>query len=1055
MIITLLLCLISIHSEAQKQHDILLSFVKTNSIQSSDSLYFNVLKLENISEHALLVSLKISVPEVLTLMSKIPAEIILFPGKIKHIPFRISISKTASSNQEYNLQAQLLSENRQSIVQTACKIKIRPHREWNIIIDDSELIFSGEKNTIAQFNFRLVNLGNTNEKISINLDIPEGFKPAGSNRRKNFNIKLLPGKDSLISYKVIQKQKNKELNFSDDIILRTYNDHNHYKERIKISSYSNYFDFLPLKKNELSYIEYSRKMTNGIQDIKHELKLKGIIPLKSDNKLIYSFTNYDLTNTEEFWERSYYQLVFEGKNFSGGIGQHYSNLLLDGYNPHGAFVKYKVAASKKSEIELYASQGLDYNITSVAAGHELTIDKLIIKTSLGYNEDGKRKQKSKSGIFSAKIPLSINHEINLNARGIERETYNDSLYIQRAMQGNWSYLGKMSPRLFLNFKNRFRTKGFYFGNQSDNKMTAAINFKVNRKSRWMIEYSYNTKTGGSNNYDITDHLLKTTYEFKTHKNRNIKTGIWLEEYSNQETTNFNIVRSCNLWVETSSRKGGLTYDFSAMAGYRFQENSLVENGNELFDEDSAFNLLVEGKATLAPFSMRCSYIDGSQKSSGLSQRSNYNELRISPSFRQDLFRDKMLVELQADYDVDWVSKRKSFNIRPRVSVLLNKDWSIIMDGYISAYGEQSQSLIGDDFNSNFRISLRKNFSIGKRHKKEKYHKMEMVFYRDENKNGLKDKNEKGIEKNLVSIDKRRDQKDEKYVSLSNLVSQNDGKISYENIPEGYYDLDVNQLASTDGYFNFEGSKLNIKLDKDTTCYIPYIKAYKIEGELVLKKSRISSKKVGQVSKIKVTATDSQGKSFSCLTSRSGYYQLPVAGKDTYVVSIHNPYGRRIKVKNNNTSVDFSENEVEEVNFEFVEKRRQVNMKKAKSSSNRKKNSLSRLPKANKKTDKNKAVKVDEETKLVKPAVVKKSAVVEKTIHAKDSLTNIDYWIYTKPIKDENKKEQYWVVGGFRNEENAVKRKDILVNIGVDTSIIYNEEYGLYYVFIKKVISPMD
>ena len=59
--------------------------------------------------------------------------------------------------------------------------------------------------------------------------------------------------------------------------------------------------------------------------------------------------------------------------------------------------------------------------------------------------------------------------------------------------------------------------------------------------------------------------------------------------------------------------------------------------------------------------------------------------------------------------------------------------------------------------------------------------------------------------------------------------------------------------------------------------------------------------------------------------------------------------------NNNTSVDFSENEVEEVNFEFVEKRRQMNMKKAKSnSSSRQKKNIKDSPKVKKELVQNKS-----------------------------------------------------------------------------------------------------
>ena len=58
------------------------------------------------------------------------------------------------------------------------------------------------------------------------------------------------------------------------------------------------------------------------------------------------------------------------------------------------------------------------------------------------------------------------------------------------------------------------------------------------------------------------------------------------------------------------------------------------------------------------------------------------------------------------------------------------------------------------------------------------------------------------------------------------------------------------------------------------------------------------------------------------------------------------------------------------------------------------------------------------------------------------------------LRTKIKKSSYWVVGGFCIEENAKKKKYTLVNKGVDSLILYNEEYDMYYVFIKKVTSPM-
>jgi hypothetical protein len=279
-------------------------------------------------------------------------------------------------------------------------------------------------------------------------------------------------------------------------------------------------------------------------------------------------------------------------------------------------------------------------------------------------------------------------------------------------------------------------------------------------------------------------------------------------------------------------------------------------------------------------------------------------------------------------------------------------------------------------------------------------------------------------------------------------------------------VDIEQRSNPDGYFNFGNSKQKVKVKSDTICYIPYVKAYRIRGNLKIKIASISSGKLTKLANIRVTATDRGGKAYFALTDRTGHFILPVAGKDEYIISINNPYGRRVKVINQNSKVDFIDVEEEHVSFEFIEQKRRVNMKKAKSFSsqilkkNAKNDRIKDLPKVKKEYTHNDPPKKDvkivkkesrEIKKLNSNEKIAKFIPLNKPLKAKDSLSGMDYWIYSRIVDEGIKKESYRVVGCFKYHKNAEGQANKLKENGIDALFFLNEKYNMYYVYIRKTI----
>jgi hypothetical protein len=364
-----------------------------------------------------------------------------------------------------------------------------------------------------------------------------------------------------------------------------------------------------------------------------------------------------------------------------------------------------------------------------------------------------------------------------------------------------------------------------------------------------------------------------------------------------------------------------------------------------------------------------------------------------------------------------------------------------------------------------RFSLRKDFNWGKNKAKTKHYNVDTFFFQDDNKNGIYDPNEKGISNGFLKMASEKASSEGKSVSLSPLISDKSGKVSYTNIPQGEYEMDISRMVNEDGYFNFNSSKQLVRLKKDTVCYIPFVKAYMISGTLTIKLATITSGKINSAKNIKITATDSRGQQYSALTDMSGHYVLPVAGKEVYTVTINNPYGANVEVKNNDSKVEFTEKDEVVVNFEFIEKARKVRMKSAlgptqerelkEKQQNQEKKTTSEIEKATVQ----KAVKVIEpsasneegqqkiQTIGNNPGVEKQSLADE--IIRKEKSSGMEYWIYNNISPDKKAKTSYWVVGVFKSIENTNHRINQLKLQNVLAKYIYNEANKLYYVYIKE------
>ncbi|MFY0255731.1 hypothetical protein ACDQ55_17455 [Chitinophaga sp. 30R24] len=198
----------------------------------------------------------------------------------------------------------------------------------------------------------------------------------------------------------------------------------------------------------------------------------------------------------------------------------------------------------------------------------------------------------------------------------------------------------------------------------------------------------------------------------------------------------------------------------------------------------------------------------------------------------------------------------------------------------------------------------------------KYYTLNLLPFYDVNGNGVMDAGEQSIPNLQISVND------------IPFISDAKGLISYKNIEPADYHLDYRQTNTVKGMVPASGLSQTIPVYKDITVMLPFKKSSVISGSLTITNDTLSTSRV-LLENIKVIATDSSGVTYSTLTDVKGAYFLNVpAGK--YSVSLNpSAFTDKVKPKVIAYTVDLTNHTDGIVNFEIVDKSREIRFFKEK------------------------------------------------------------------------------------------------------------------------------
>lgn len=518
---------------------------------------------------------------------------------------------------------------------------------------------------------------------------------------------------------------------------------------------------------------------------------------------------------------------------------------------------------------------------------------------------------------------------------------------QLGLMGGLHYSGKFN-RTFVNMRTRYADR-YYFGkNEGRYELSGNVTYFMPdnidhfrfyynmAKSSPSAYFQNNLLFGTINTYEES----RITYNQPFNKSIFLSYGLMSEmRYGNNfynytptanlKTRNaltygslrFRVPNSQNLLSFTL--KSGMNYISSYSSKYIQVENkkpwfSLVANLNYRTRKWGFFGSYYHGPATI------------SQQLAYLTLNYNSRNIRLLPYWDLFLIPNFLKLYIKPNFIYDIPAKTSRLNMGTDLIAYPGRTWKITFSNALS-YSSTVDKLTDEKFTytgTYFELRVKKDFNINQ--PRYQYHDLKVYFFKDLNGNRVKDPDEPGIRDIMFNIkvdeDKLIGQENTTsgYFMEVDLLSDMDGYIHYDNVPNGFYIIEYNAIGKMQGSFSSETNSQKLYIGKDETLYIPFFENNKIFGKAIINRSKLSNLGIIDPSNIKVTAEDSRGHKFSSLTDGNGDFSIYVPSVDKYTVKINNIFFENFELEQNNYEVQLNGYRQFEVNFIFNEKRRRIN-----------------------------------------------------------------------------------------------------------------------------------
>lgn len=938
--------------------DIEAEFVRENIQIKPREVFFNVLKIVNRSDDDRYINLTYETPLGWNLITDREERISIPANDSVFMPMRASANKNVKGEIGYSITASLNTRGGDPITTAYCFIKVPRTSDMNLL-PMTRVSYIDQKKQRGNFSFKLENDGNIDEVINLeftsthNLRMPDEVD-------NNYTTELtVPAKsDTVIDYEVIVEDTEIERSLYR-IDLNAHTEEKSFNTTFWFRYLSNSFEYvkpegeLPLVLNlnmENLFSEYGTNFSG---------RARGNILFKNNRKLDYYIYKYNTQREGNFLETSRLYFQYSSNRFGIRLGDRLNFNLRTGMG-RGVAVNYHLLPQLR--IGGKYTYNIFFPVNNYGFDIRTRLSNVNVRTLVEYSNDRRLGRQSALGEISTSFKLGKGHNLKTDFAVTDFSDQNTLFFDNIGYHYNIDYKGRFDE-LKVNLRNRYNSDLYYGGFYGRNEIRGNFNLPYKNGYRFNLNFHSSKRKPTFNLTDpeaVDKYRLRRNVRLRVSKNLNNEFTLYGEPIYTYYTANTFYQAPQSEHFETNSAymrlgsilrlgrnsrlsaalKGGVSF----VTNYNSPENTpnLPVEQYQLDKRLNAFNAVFDLTYNARKWGFFFKYFHGPYNGN---QYFNYfyngqytQMLRLMPYYRHFIYKD--IIELDSRmnylYSIDYNTHRINWGNE----ISLHLDYGLLLK-LVGTFTFQSskddEEIISGEASrytySNTYIELRAEKRFDWNQPRVKYHDLEVNLFKDVNGNLSKDYNEPGVSNVLVEIEKLDatdiDTINGDYSASGNLVTNRllsgmKGTISYENIPEGVYKIKIRDVGGSAGKFSPDEKEVITHINQDRKVYIPFLERNKIFGKIIMNRSKLSSLGPVDISNVKVTATDSKGRTISTLTNSKGEFEMYAPSVDLYTVSINNIFRDNFDLRKNDYKVQLNGYKQFEVNFIFDEKRRRIN-----------------------------------------------------------------------------------------------------------------------------------
>ncbi|HRH66581.1 MAG TPA: hypothetical protein PLU53_09820 [Bacteroidia bacterium] len=938
------------------------ALVRNNTVQEASEVASNVLKVANFTGRPVSFHLDFSLPAGWELLGSQDREINLNTNDSVFLPVRVIPHKLSKGGTSYIITILLVSDKGLQFAAQNWYVDIRANSQWKAFVPQKQIYFVNNVDS-SGFRIRFQNLGNAEENIRVTmlpdrhlqLFSPENNQPA----LLSFTVPLSVGADTTLLFTVHRIADKNQFagkkdgaglpfspreNFPIQLIARSTSGLNNqsWTSNVQFNRVGNRG-----QKNEFGHTALPLTLEANVYDVLSDgttlaLDAYGSTVFGEDRFLNYRLQSVFVTNfldENSYLGTNHYIGYFSSRmTLEAGEVNGWGRSLLTGRGFKGSYTigKNTVGAMivrSPNFFRSHISEGYGFY-------HRLQLKNITWSNYLSQQENTALNVTNSLANTFASWKISPHHQVSAGG-GYSVEKWSP-------LSGN----GASHPGYGYDFSYTGSTRKLSFTastmqGSSDYSLARGIQMYSTRTS-----YVFNPR----NNLAFTTHNFRQQPSFYINgilqSGNNIRSDRYELRYGITSPGSMAAIKPMYMQEENMTLRVntiGSGFEYSVRnSGTGKLSSTLFMGYAHLPDYDlpSFFLARVSVLARWEKFFVNVRYFFGPNQ---IAEQLRFVHHRINPqtvhanaSYDYWFGEGKYLLTTTSNIRYETFYKKFNFRLRPELFYYTKSGFrfSVYASFFSNSQGENPllndlqtrapfEKLSAQELNMGFGVKKQIGIPIpGK-----KFCSVRVIVFKDLNGNGKQDGNEEGVENMLVSIRLKSpptDRPDTLSVGRDqseDFVTDMKGQIYYDNVTPGVYLMKATPLINQGEWFDV--NSVEIQIDKKNTIYLPLSRGIKLNGSVLISRDKYSTDEaILDLSRIRVTAIDSSGKTFSCLTDRDGQFSLFLP-MGIYTLAINDAaLGNKFVFVQNKMSIDLTHPvDNYSVTFNVAEKRRKMDIKK--------------------------------------------------------------------------------------------------------------------------------